>query len=95
MELIDVRPAMAENCFSSGSATAVAIVSGFAPGRFAWTCMVGKSTTGRSLTGSCRYAIRPNTRMPSMISVVVTGRLMKIAEMFMALPWSRSRRVRT
>ena len=43
--------------------------------------MVGKSTVGRSLTGSCRYAIAPNTMMPSMISVVVTGRLMKSAAM--------------
>jgi hypothetical protein len=29
------------------------MVSGFAPGRFAVTWMVGKSTLGRSLTGSC------------------------------------------
>ena len=41
--------------------------------------MVGKSTVGRSLTGSRRYDITPNTMMPSMISVVVTGRLMKSA----------------
>ena len=53
-ELIDVRPAIAENCFSRGNATEVAIVSGLAPGRPAWTWMVGKSMTGRSLTGSCR-----------------------------------------
>ena len=86
VELIDVRPAIAENCFSSGSATAVAIVSGFAPGRPACTWMVGKSTTGRSLTGSSRYAIAPNTRIPSMMSVVVTGRLMKSAERFMVRP---------
>jgi hypothetical protein len=46
-------PAMVENCRSSGVATAAAMVSGFAPGRFAVTWMVGKSTLGRSLTGSC------------------------------------------
>ena len=33
VELIEVRPEMVENCFSSGSATADAIVSGLAPGR--------------------------------------------------------------
>src|SRR5689334_22236863 len=53
-EVIESRPAMVENCFSSGVATAAAIVSGFAPGRPADTWMVGKSTLGRSLTGSCR-----------------------------------------
>ncbi len=52
--------------------------------------MVGKSTVGRSLTGSSRYDITPNTMMPSMISVVVTGRLMKSAERFMASPSRRS-----
>ena len=56
VELIESRPAMVENCFSSGSATDDAIVSGLAPGRLALTWMVGKSTVGRSLTGSSRYA---------------------------------------
>ena len=32
---------MVENCFSSGVATEEAIVSGLAPGRLAWTWMVG------------------------------------------------------
>ena len=53
--LIDVMasmPAIVENCFSSGVATAEAIVSGLAPGSEAWTLMVGKSIVGRSLTGS-------------------------------------------
>ena len=54
VELIESRPAIVANCFSSGSATADAIVSGLAPGRPACTWMVGKSTAGRSLTGSCR-----------------------------------------
>ena len=47
-------PAIVENCFSSGVATDEAIVSGLAPGRLALTWMVGKSTVGRSLTGSSR-----------------------------------------
>jgi len=41
LELIDVTPAIVENCFSSGVATELAIVSGLAPGRFAWTWIVG------------------------------------------------------
>ena len=53
-----------------------AIVSGLAPGRLALTWMVGKSTVGRSLTGSARYATRPKIRMPTMTSVVMTGRRM-------------------
>ena len=41
VELIEVTPAMVENCFSSGVATEVAIVSGLAPGRPAVTWIVG------------------------------------------------------
>ena len=40
-ELMLSTPAMVENCFSRGVATAEAIVSGFAPGRLAETLMVG------------------------------------------------------
>src|ERR1700712_3373 len=50
-EVIELMPAMVENWFSSGVATADAIVSGSAPGRLALTVMVGKSTFGSSLTG--------------------------------------------
>src|SRR5258708_5907512 len=70
VELIELSPAIDENCFSSGRATADAIVSGLAPGRPALTWIVGKSMLGRSLTGSCRYAIAPDTNTPSMVSVV-------------------------
>ena len=42
VELMLVRPAIAANCFSSGSATDEAIVSGLAPGSDACTRMVGK-----------------------------------------------------
>src|SRR5213083_2837569 len=55
-EVIWSTPAMVENCFSSGVATAEAMVSGLAPGRLALTVMVGKSTLGRVETGSSRYA---------------------------------------
>ena len=57
MALVDVitwMPAMVENSRSSGVATADAMVSGLAPGSEAFTEMVGKSTLGRSLTGSRR-----------------------------------------
>ena len=54
VDVIASMPAIVENCFSSGVATAAAIVSGFAPGRPAETVIVGKSTLGRSLTGSSR-----------------------------------------
>ena len=89
-------PAIVENCFSSGVATAAAIVCGLAPGNPADTEIVGKSTFGRSLTGRRRYAISPNMRMPSMTSVVATGRRMKSPEMLTArapilpLRWSQS-----
>ena len=53
-EDMEFIPAMVENWFSSGVATAAAMVSGLAPGRLAVTRRVGKSTLGRSLTGSAR-----------------------------------------
>ena len=73
-DVMESRPAMVENCFSSGSATAAAMVSGLAPGSVALTWMVGKSTLGRSLTGNRRYANTPKIRIAAMISVVVMGR---------------------
>src|SRR6267378_2318764 len=66
-------PAMVENCFSSGVATAAAIVSGLAPGRFALTWIVGKSTVGRSLTARRVYETAPKNRIPIMTSAVMTG----------------------
>src|SRR5204863_320821 len=72
-------------------AAADAMVSGLAPGRLAFTWIVGKSTFGRLLTGKRRYAITPNMRMPSMTSVVMTGRLMNSSEMFIYPPPSRAR----
>jgi len=53
-EFIEAIPAMVENWRSSGVATAEAMVSGLAPGKVAVTSKVGKSTFGRSLTGSSR-----------------------------------------
>src|SRR3954454_16053607 len=78
-------PAIVENCFSSGVATADAIVSGLAPGRLALTVIVGKSTVGRSLTGKRRYAVMPKNRMPAMTRTVVTGLRMNSSEKFISL----------
>ena len=55
-EVIESMPGMVEKAFSSGAATAEAMVSGSAPARFALTWMVGKSTLGSSLTGSVGVA---------------------------------------
>jgi hypothetical protein len=77
VDVIESMPAMVVNCFSSGVATAAAMVSGLAPGSWAVTWMVGKSTLGRSFTGSRRYAIRPKSRIAAIKSVVSTGRRMK------------------
>ena len=54
VELIDSIEAIVESCFSSGVATALAIVSALAPGKDACTLIVGKSTAGRSDTASSR-----------------------------------------
>ena len=43
MELIRFKPGMVWNCFSSGKATEVAMVSGLAPGRLAETLITGVS----------------------------------------------------
>ncbi len=73
---------MVENWRSSGVATAEAIVSGLAPGSVAFTRMVGKSTFGRSLTGSSRYAMMPKRRIARMIRVVMTGLRIKGSAIF-------------
>ncbi len=84
VEDIDSMPAMVENCFSSGVATALAMVSGLAPGRAAETMIMGKSTLGRSLTGSFRKAMAPKTSSASISSVVITGRRMDNSEIFIS-----------
>src|ERR1019366_1957252 len=76
-------PAIVEKDFSSGVATVAAIVCGLGPGSTAVTVIVGKSTFGRSLTGSWLRATMPKTRIPVMTSVVMTGRLMKSVVKFM------------
>ena len=85
-EVIESSPSMVENSRSSGVATDAAIVSGLAPGSDACTRMVGKSTFGSALTGRRKYARMPNSRIPTITSVVATGRLMNKPEMFTAFP---------
>ncbi len=91
VEVIVSMPAIVANCFSSGVATAEAIVSGFAPGREAVTRMIGKSTFGRSLTGSSRKPMMPKSRIAAISSVVVTGRRMENSGRFIR-PFSPRRR---
>ena len=50
----DVDARIVGNCFSSGIATDVAIVSGLAPGRCADTLMTGNSVLGKAATGRKR-----------------------------------------
>ena len=78
-----MTPAIWPRWRSSGLATLVATVSGLAPGNCALTEMVGKSTCGSGATGNLANASAPAKAMPSVSSVVATGREMKGAEMFM------------
>src|SRR3984957_16688204 len=80
VETIWLTLAMRLNWRSSGVATALAIVSGLAPGRLAKTLMVGKSTWGSGPTGRNRKAIAPASKIASEIRDVATGRRMKGAE---------------
>ena len=82
-EVIWATPAIWANWRSSGWATAVAMVSGLAPGKLAFTLMVGNSTFGRGETGRSGKAAMPSRTIAAMISEVPTGRRMKGVEMLM------------
>src|SRR3954454_23367741 len=82
-DVISVMPAIRENWRSSGVATADAIVSGLAPGRPAFTEMVGNSTSGSGATGNKRNAIAPTISSATDSRVVATGRRMNGAEICM------------
>ena len=66
-ELMESSPAMVENCFSSGKATAAAIVSELAPGRLALTLIVGFAGAGLSLTATSGTALPPPSRWPILV----------------------------
>ena len=82
-EVIWATPWIWANWRSSGWATAVAMVSGLAPGKLALTLMVGNSTRGRGETGRSGKAATPTSTIAAMMSEVPMGRLMNGAEMFM------------
>ena len=86
LEVISVTPAMRLRLLSRGVATAEAIVSGLAPGRFALTEIVGNSTCGRGATGSMKYPRIPARVIASVRSVVPTGLRIKNSEKFDPLP---------
>ena len=76
---------MRPNWRSSGVATEDAMVSGLAPGKPAFTEIVGKSTCGRGDTGRNSKATTPDSAMAMVSRVVATGRLMKTSEIFMTV----------
>jgi len=59
---------------SSGVATVAAMVSALAPGNWACTLMVGKSTCGSDDTGKFRKARIPARTMAKVSRLVATGR---------------------
>src|SRR5438067_1051173 len=79
VEVIWVMPEIVLNWRSRGVATDDAIVSGLAPGKAAFTWIVGKSTLGKSLTGRARYAKTPKITIATISSVVMMGRRMNRA----------------
>jgi hypothetical protein len=58
------------------------MVSGLAPGKPAFTEMVGNSTCGSGDTGSSRYAAAPANVIATTRSVVATGFRMKGSAIF-------------
>src|ERR1700687_2438412 len=85
-EVISVTAAIRPNWRSSGVATDEAIVSGLAPGKPAFTAMVGNSTGASGDTGSSRYAAAPAKVIATTRSVVATGLRMKGSEIFIDYP---------
>jgi hypothetical protein len=90
VEFMESMPAIVENWRSRTVATVVAMVSGLAPGNEADTVMVGRSTLGMSLMGNCVNPNTQKTRIANITNVVMTGRRMKMAEMFTLLDSSLS-----
>src|SRR5579872_2305566 len=76
VDVISVMPAMRPNCLSSGVAIDDAMISGLAPGRFALTEIVGKSTWGSEATGKKLNATAPASAIAAVRREVATGRRM-------------------
>mgnify|MGYP003694226501 CR=1 FL=1 len=82
-DVIESMPAMVENCFSSGVATAEAIVSGLAPGSCACTWIVGKVDVGQRVHRQQPVGDDAEDQdARSSTSTVITGRRTKISAMF-------------
>jgi hypothetical protein len=58
-EVISDTPEIWPNRFSNGAATVEATVAGSAPGKFAWTLIMGKSTRGMGLQAGNGTRSRP------------------------------------
>src|SRR6266567_7790265 len=84
-EVISVTPAIRPNCRSSGVATAEAMVSGLAPGKLAWTRIVGNSTCGSGATGRSRKASTPDNANAAVRSEVAIGLRMNGRDIFIPL----------
>src|SRR5580692_5328889 len=87
VEVICDSPEICANCVSSGVATDEAMVSGLAPGKFADTEMVGKSTCGSGATGNSGKTTRPTRKIPPINSEVAIGLRTNGSEMLM-MPWT-------
>jgi hypothetical protein len=59
-------------------------MSGLAPGKFAETLIVGKSTCGNGAVGSCKNATIPARATAAVSNAVAIGRRMNGAEMLAA-----------
>ena len=57
------------------------MMSGLAPGKFAETLIVGKSTCGNGAVGSCKKATNPARAIAAVSNAVAIGRRMNGAEM--------------
>ncbi len=88
LDVISVIPAIRPSERSSGVVTAVAMVSGLAPGSDAETRIVGISTRGKGEIGSSRRATVPTSTKATVSKLVATGRAINGAEKFI-LPRSR------
>ena len=55
-------------------------MSGLAPGKFAETLIVGKSTCGKGAVGSCKKATNPARAIAAVSNAVAIGRRMNGAE---------------
>src|SRR5215470_5971234 len=85
VDVICVTPGICPNCRSSGAATVEAIVSELAPGSWADTCTVGKSTWGSGATGSSGKDAIPTSASAPMSKDVAIGRRMNGSEMLTGL----------